>query len=112
MSYVMKNRASLRRRSLAAGFWAGGGHALALVIRLAGNLLLARIMLPEAFGVMAVVMTVVLALMLLSDIGSGTVVVQSERGSDEAFLNTAWTVQVIRGFGIWVLGIVIALVIL
>lgn len=112
MSHVMKNQASLGRRSLVAGVWAGGGHALALVIRLAGNLLLARIMLPEAFGVMAVVLTVLLALTLLSDIGSGAVVVQSRRGSDEAFLNTAWTLQIIRGFGIWVLGIVIALVIL
>ncbi len=37
-------------------------------------------------------------LVMLSDIGVGPSIVQNERGDDPAFLSTAWTMQVIRGF--------------
>jgi O-antigen/teichoic acid export membrane protein len=97
----MKVPASLRRRSLRAGAWVGGGHVVGQVMRLVGNLLLARLLMPEAFGLMAVVSTLMLALNLLSDIGSGTIIVQSPRGAEKEFLNTAWTLQVMRGVGIW-----------
>lgn len=107
----MKPLLSLKRRSLRAGAWAGGSHVAGQVIRLAGNLVLARILVPDAFGLMAVVSTLIMGLGLLSDIGTGTVVVQSQRGTDLDFLNTAWTLQVIRGIGIWVFGILISLAI-
>ncbi|MGY4827984.1 oligosaccharide flippase family protein [Sphaerotilaceae bacterium SBD11-9] len=106
----MTTQLSLKRRSFRAGAWAGGGHLLSQVIRLAGNLALTRFLMPEAFGLMAVISTIVLALGLLSDIGSGTIIVQSERGADEDFLHTAWTLQVIRGFAVWLMGLMIAAV--
>lgn len=105
----MNSQLSLKRRSFRAGAWAGGGHALGQMIRLVGNLALTRFLMPEAFGLMAVISTIVLALGLLSDIGSGTIIVQSERGADEDFLHTAWTLQVIRGVLVWLVGLVIAL---
>ncbi len=79
------------------------------MIRLLGNLALTRFLMPEAFGLMAVISTIVLALGLLSDIGTGTIIVQSERGADEDFLHTAWTLQVIRGVAVWLVGLVIAI---
>jgi len=95
---------SLRRRSMRAGLWVGASHFAGHAIRLASNLVLTRLLLPEAFGLMAVIATLLMALNLLSDIGSGTVIVQSPRGTDEDFLSTAWTLQILRGFGIWLLG--------
>lgn len=105
----MTSQLSLKHRSFRAGAWAGGGHALGQVIRLLGNLVLTRLLMPEAFGLMAVISTIALALGLLSDIGTGTVIVQSERGVDEAFLHTAWTLQIIRGVVLWFFGLLIAL---
>ena len=74
---------------------------MAQLLRFGGNLLLARLLMPEAFGLMAVVATLMVALNLLSDIGSGVVIVQSPRGADESFLHTAWTLQVMRGTALW-----------
>jgi O-antigen/teichoic acid export membrane protein len=105
----MKSRLSIGRRTLGAGAWVGGVHALSQVIRLLGNLALTRLLMPEAFGLMAVIFTLLMALNLLSDIGSGTVIVQSKRGADADFLNTAWTLQIIRGFAIWAMGLLLAL---
>ena len=96
---------SLRERGLRAGAWVVGSQVLSQLLRLASNLLLTRFLLPEAFGLMAVITTL---LMLFSDIGSGTVIVQSRRGDDKTYLQTAWTLQVIRGIALWLVSILIA----
>lgn len=75
----------------------GSGQAL----RLASNLILTRILFPEAFGLMALVGLVTVGLAMFSDIGLGPAVTQNPRGDDPDFLDTAWTVQVIRGFALW-----------
>jgi O-antigen/teichoic acid export membrane protein len=100
---------SLKQRGLRAGAWVVGSQALNQALRLASNLLLTRFLLPEAFGLMAVITTLLLMLQLFTDIGSGTVIVQSPRGDKKDFLNTAWTLQVIRGVALWVIAILIAL---
>lgn len=66
-------------------------------IRLLGNLILARLLFPEAFGIMALVAVLLVGLAMLSDIGIYPAIQRSRRGDDEAFLNTAWTINIIRG---------------
>lgn len=70
-------------------------------LRLISNLILTRLLFPEAFGLMALVMVVITGLALFSDTGIGPSIIQSERGDDPDFLNTAWTVQVVRGIILW-----------
>jgi O-antigen/teichoic acid export membrane protein len=64
------------------------------------------------FGVMAIATMVAVILGMLSDIGLRQNIVRSPRGDDPAFLDTAWTVQVLRGFALWLvaLGLSYALV--
>jgi len=107
----MKSNKSLGRRSIFAALWAGGGHTLGQILRLAGNLVLTRFLMPEAFGIMSVISALMMALYLLSDIGTGVSIVQSKRGAEKDFLNTAWTLQVIRGMALWLVGISVSLVI-
>ncbi len=88
---------SLRTRVLSAGSWSMGGYALNQLIRLATNLVLTRLLVPEVFGVMAIANMLIVGLNLLSDIGHRQNIIQSSRGGDPAFLNTAWSVQILRG---------------
>lgn len=67
------------------------------VIRLGGNLILTRILFPEAFGLMALVTVVLVATSNFSDVGINPAILQHERGHDPVFLNTAWTIQIGRG---------------
>jgi hypothetical protein len=53
------------------------------------------------FGVMALASVMLVGLQLLSDLGLRQSIVQSKRGQDTEYLNTAWTVQIIRGCLIW-----------
>jgi O-antigen/teichoic acid export membrane protein len=107
----MTSNTSLRRRSTLAAAWAGSGHVTGQLLRLAANLVLARLLMPEAFGIMSVIAALMAALYLFSDIGTSISVVQSKRGTDEDFLNTAWTLQVIRGVILWLAGSTISLLI-
>lgn len=71
------------------------------VLRLGSNLLLTRILFPEAFGLMALVQVFIVGLQMFSDMGIQTSVIRSNRGDDPAFLDTAWTFQVLRGALLW-----------
>ena len=99
---------ALRARVLKAGSWTLGGHFIGQSIRLATNIVLARLLAPDAFGLMSVVYVLMVGLQLFSDLGINRSVVQSPRGHEPALLDTAWTIQVIRGCGLAVLSLVIA----
>lgn len=66
-------------------------------LRLASNLILTRILFPEAFGLMALVTVVLSGAAQFSDIGIRSSIVRDERGEELNFLNTAWTLQILRG---------------
>ena len=80
------------------------GFVLAQGMRFASNLLLTRLLFPEAFGLMALVSMVMVGLSMFSDVGLGPSIQSSRRGDDPAFLDTAYSVQVLRGALLWLLG--------
>ncbi len=73
----------------------------AQMLRFANNLALSWLLFPEAFGLIAMVYVVMTALSMFSDVGLGPSIIQHQRGEDRGFNNTAWTIQVIRGFLLW-----------
>src|SRR5262245_62115529 len=97
VSNSLANELSLKQRVLNAGAWTLAGYFLSQAIRLGSNLLMTRLLAPEMFGVMAMAMTVVVGFAMVFDLGLKPNVVQSKRGSDAAFLNTAWVIQICHG---------------
>lgn len=69
--------------------------------RLISNLILTRLLFPEAFGIMALVTVLLVGLTLFSDMGVGPAIMQSKRGDEADFLDTAWTIQILRGGILW-----------
>ena len=92
-----QNESSLKSRVYQGSLWTLIGYGSSQVLRLGGNLLLTRLLTPEAFGLMALVQTFLSGLQMFSDFGIFPNIVQSPRGEDPKFLNTAWTIQAIRG---------------
>ena len=88
---------SVRRGSLISI----GAYVGAQVLRLAGNLILTRLLAKEVFGLMALVQVFLTGLHLFSDIGVGPNIVQSESGKDPKFLHTAFSLQLIRGLALF-----------
>ena len=104
-----QNPKTLKQRALRAGGWIFFGYGVAQVLRLGSNLLMTRLLVPEMFGVMVIATMVSMILAMLSDLGVHQNIVQSRRGDDPAFLNTAWAVGVIRGVVLWVIAVLISL---
>jgi O-antigen/teichoic acid export membrane protein len=92
---------SLRGRTVRGSAWALGGHATGQLLRFGGNLVLAWLLVPKLFGLMALVNIFIQGLGMFSDVGIGPAIIQNRRGDQPAFLNTAWTIQVGRGFVLW-----------
>lgn len=99
----------LLARVLRSASWMIIGYGGAQALRLASNLILTRILFPEAFGLMALVSVVTVGLSMFSDVGIGPSIAQNPRGDDPEFLDTAWTIQIIRGVGLFLGTCVLAL---
>lgn len=105
---VAAGTSAVGTRAARGAVWTLGGYAAGSSLRLAANVLLTRLLFPEAFGLMAVVNAVVLGLSLASDVGLGQAIIQSERGADPRFLRTAFTLQIARRLGLGLLCIALA----
>ncbi|HEY0869143.1 MAG TPA: oligosaccharide flippase family protein, partial [Acidothermaceae bacterium] len=99
---------SLRFRAVWGAMWAVGGLGATQVIRFASNLVLTRLLFPEAFGLMSLVQVFLAGLHMFSDVGVTPAIIQSNRGNDPRFLNTAWTIAVVRGCLLWVAACILA----
>lgn len=66
-------------------------------LRLASNLILTRILFPEAFGLMALTQVLIAGVSLFSVIGIRGSIIQEGRETTPSFLHTAWTIAVLRG---------------
>jgi O-antigen/teichoic acid export membrane protein len=89
--------------------WVLAGYASSQALRLLGNLILWRLVSPSAFGLMAIVNSILQGLAMFSEVGIGPGIIQSKRGDDATFLNTAWTIQVIRGFLLFAVALALTL---
>jgi O-antigen/teichoic acid export membrane protein len=89
--------------------WMMVGYGGSQALRFGSNLILTRLLLREDFGVMAIVNALLIGLQLFSDVGIGPSIIQSSRGDDPKFLNTAWTMQILRGFMLWLCACALAI---
>jgi len=103
-----KGSAPVRSRAASGAAWTLASFAVGNVLRLGSNLLLAHFLFPKAFAVVAIASIALQTLEMFSDLGIGAAIVQSPRGNDPAFLNTAWTIQAIRGVLLWLVSVAIA----
>lgn len=94
---------SLKKLAIRGAIWTIIGFGGIQILRFGNNLILTRLLKPEYFGLMALVTTLRVGLELFSDIGIAQNIINSKRGDEPAFLNTAWTLQIIRGVVIWII---------
>ena len=98
----------LSHRAIWGTLWTVFGFGFNQGIRLASSLVVTRLLAPDAFGMMALVVVFLIGVELLSDVGLRGSVIHHERGDCPDFLDTVWTIQVIRGFALWLVCVAIA----
>jgi O-antigen/teichoic acid export membrane protein len=100
---------SIKSNALKATIWTLVGYGGSQVLRFGANLILTRLLVPEMFGLMSLVNTFIIGLNLFSDVGISPSIIRSKRGEEPAFLNTAWTIQVLRGLLLWIICLIITI---
>jgi O-antigen/teichoic acid export membrane protein len=81
--------------------WIAAGFGTMQLMRFGSNVALTYLFLPQAFGLFALTYVFLVGLHLFSDLGIRVSIIHNPRGDDPSFLDTAWTVQIVRGFLIW-----------
>jgi O-antigen/teichoic acid export membrane protein len=99
---------SLKKLAIRGAVWTIVGYGTSQILRLGSNLILTHLLEPKLFGLMALVYVFITGLHLFSDVGIGVSIIQNRRGDDPAFLNTAWTLQVVRGVVLWLCSFLLA----
>jgi len=94
---------NLRGRVLRGGAWLGSSSFLEQAMRFGRNMLLARLLLPEVFGTMAIVLSAGAAIDSFTEIGVREALIQNPHGREPEFMNSAWWVAFIRSLGLYLL---------
>lgn len=89
--------------------WMVAGFGAGQILRLGSNIVLAALLYEEVFALMGIVSTLMIGLSMLSDIGLKPSVVQHAHGSQPEFLNTVWTLQIVRGLVIYLVLLLITI---
>jgi lipopolysaccharide exporter len=80
----------LKARAVRGGTWLGAGSVAEQAVRFARNMILTRLLAPNAFGAMAIVMSCSSIVGTLTDVGQRAAVIQNPRGREQAYLNAGW----------------------
>ena len=85
------------RAGLSSVGWSGLGQICTAVVRLASNLILTQLLIPEAYGIFSVALAVIGTLEFLSDFGVQPSLIRHPEGGSRRFLLTGWTIGISRG---------------
>lgn len=100
---------SIKQLALRGTLWTVASYGISQILRFGSNLVLTRLLFPEVFGLMSLAYVFITGLHLFSDLGIHTSLIQNKRGDEPDFLNTAWTLQIIRSVGLWLCCVIIAI---
>ncbi|MCB9604100.1 MAG: oligosaccharide flippase family protein [Sandaracinus sp.] len=103
-----ENKPKVGRLAARGSVFELGGYLATYVLRFVSSAVLRSLLFPAAFGLMEVINGISIGLIMLSDVGIQQAIIQSPRGDEQRFLDTAFTMHVVRGLGLWVVALVLA----
>lgn len=77
-------------------FVLSSSFVITLVMRLVSTIVLTRLLTPEAFGAMGIIMSLTYVVQMVSDVGFADFVIRHKDGDDPRFLDVIWTIRLIR----------------
>lgn len=91
----------LHARIVRGGVWLGAASLTAQGLRFGRNIVLARILVPESFGVMAIVLSISSMMDAFTEIGMKEALIQNRRGHEHGYVNSAWWLGFARALFIY-----------
>ncbi len=91
----------LKGRVFRGSAWLGAGSFIEQAVRFGRNMLLARLLAPEAFGTMAIVLSATTLIQVMAEVGAREALIQNPRGAEEGHVRAAWWMSVGRSLSIY-----------
>ena len=88
---------SLGERTVKSGIWASATKVTSRGLSLLALVILARLLDPSDFGLMGIALLSLTGLKQFSQLGLNTALIQHQSDDVDEYLDTAWTMQVVRG---------------
>ena len=80
---------TLARKVSSGGIWLGTASGIEQALRLVRNMILTRLIAPEAFGLMAIAISINAAFESFTQIGVKEAIIQNSKGEERTYLNGA-----------------------
>jgi lipopolysaccharide exporter len=93
----------LKGKVLRGGTWLGAGSFAEQFIRFARNMVLARLLAPEAFGTMAIVLSANSVIHAITDMGVKEAIIQNPKGTERRYASAAWWLALSRAVSLYTL---------
>ena len=93
---------SVKVKALRSGIWLGLGSSVMRILEFFRSIILARLLLPEVFGVMAIIYILREGITQLSKTSFSNAIIYRKTEIDES-VNTAWVLNIFRGLILFVL---------
>ena len=105
--FLDRSDGSLQRKAIRSGVWVGLSSAGVAVLSFARSIILARLLTPEIFGLMAVCSMAIRMIEIFTETGFGAALIHRQQRFEDA-RDTAFTLMVLRGVGLSLLACLIA----
>ena len=107
IQFLDRSDGSLQRKAIRSGVWVGLSSAGVAVLSFARSIVLARLLTPEIFGLMAICSMAIRMIEIFTETGFGAALIHRQQRFEEA-RDTAFTLMVLRGVGLSLLACLIA----
>jgi O-antigen/teichoic acid export membrane protein len=94
--HALTHGESLKGRVLRGGAWLGGASFFEQAIRFSRNMLLTRLLAPDAFGAMAIVLSATSLVQMTVEVGARESLIQNPKGAEDSHINAAWWLTMSR----------------
>ncbi len=105
--FLGRTDGSLQHRAIRSGVWVGLSSVGVAVLTFARGIVMARLLTPEIFGLMAVSLMATRLIDIFTETGFGAALIHRQQHFEEA-RDTAFTMMVMRGVGLAALSVLIA----
>ena len=102
------NSGGLKGKIVRSGGALAFGSLTENVLRLVRNIILVRILAPETFGLMAIMMISVQAIEAFAEVGLKQSLISNKNGGEPSFLNITWFLSVARGVALYTVAFLVA----
>lgn len=105
--FLNRSDGSLQQKAARSGVWVGLSTLISAGISFLRSIVLARLLMPEAFGLMAICSMVIQGIEIFSETGFGAALIHRKERFEDA-RDTAFTMLVIRGVGLAIIAWIVA----